>query len=467
MAQPTRQELLSTTPTKKAVMVLALPTIISQLINVIYNLADIFFVGQIGDPNKVAAVSLAMPAFMITTALGNLFGIGGSSAISRAMGKQDMALAKRHTTFCFYGSIAAAACYSLLLLLLIRPFLRLYGASDFTLPYAVEYVFWVLTVGAIPTVANVVMAHMLRADGKPRVASFGLSMGGILNVILDPIFILLLKMEVRGVAVATLISNTVVFCFFLIYWAKNRKELTITLSPKNLSLSKEVTGPVMVSGIPAAVQTFVVSVFFMFINRQARNYSDLHVASIGIVQKLDMIPQNVTLGLAQAIIPLLGYSYASGNYARMRETSRFALTLAISFSMLFVISCELFANTFVTWFIPDSPETIAMGTRFTRIMCVCTPLMAICNVMNSTFQATGKAKQALSICLFRKVYVGLPMLYLLDWLIPEIGILLVMTVVDAMAALYVFYLYRRFLNTLPPVPGAKAPSPAKRALNGT
>lgn len=448
MAQPNRQELLSRTPAKKAALILALPTVISQLINVIYNLADIFFVGQIGDPDKVAAVSLVMPAFMITTALGNLFGIGGSSAISRAMGRGDMELAKKHTTFCFYGCIAAAGLYSLILLAFSEPFFRLYGASSATLPYAVSYAFWVLIIGAIPTVGNVVMAHMLRADGKPRVASFGLSMGGILNVFLDPLFILILKLEVTGVAVATLISNTVVFAFFLLYWAKNRSELTITLNPKNLLLNKEVCQPVLASGIPAAVQTFVVSVFFMFINRQARAYSDLHVASIGIVQKLDMIPQNVTLGLAQGIIPLLGFNYASKNYKRMEEVSRFALMLAIGFSLLYVISCEIFAHTFVTWFIPDSPETIAMGTKFTRIMCVCTPFMAICNVMNSTFQATGKSRQALSVCLFRKVYVGLPMLYLLDWLFPEIGILIVMAVVDAIASVYVFYLYKKFKQGL-------------------
>lgn len=451
MAQPTRQELLASTPPKRAVMILALPTVISQLINVIYNLADIFFVGQIGDPNKVAAVSIVMPAFLITTAIGNLFGIGGSSAISRALGKNDIQLAKKHTTFCFYGSIAAAGLYSVLLAIFAEPFLRLYGASDATLPYAVQYTTWVLMIGAIPTIANVVMAHMLRADGKPRISSLGLSMGGILNVILDPIFILILKLEVVGVAVATLISNTAAFIFFLVYWARHRSELVITLDVKNLSLKKEVYQPVMVSGIPAAVQTFVVSLFFMFLNRQARNYSDLHVASIGIVQKLDMIPQNVTLGLAQGIIPLLGYNYAAGKYERMEEVSRFALTCAIVFSLLYVIICEIFANTFVTWFIPESPETIALATRFTRIMCVCTPLMAICNVMNSTFQACGKAKQALSICLFRKVYVGLPMLYLLDWLLPELGLLLVMTIVDAIAAVYVFYLYGKFKRDLPPV----------------
>ena len=229
---------------------------------------------------------------------------------------------------------------------------------------------------------------------------------------------------------------------------ENRDTLTITLHPKNLSLSKDVSRPVLASGIPAAVQTFVVSLFFMFINRQARAYSDLHVAGIGIVQKLDMIPQNVTLGLAQGTIPLIGYSYAAKNYKRMEDVSRFSLLIAVSFSLLYVLACELFAHTFVTWFIPDSPETIAIGTRFTRIMCVCTPFMAICNVMNAAFQATGKSKQALSVCLFRKVYFGLPMLYLLDWLFPETGLLLVMTVVDAIASVYVFYLSRRFKQGL-------------------
>ncbi len=153
MAKYTRQQLLKDVPVRRAVAAMALPTVISQIISIIYNLADIFFVGQIGDPNEVAAVSLVAPAFMITTALGNLFGIGGSSAISRALGKGDGALAKRTSTFCFYASIGAAALYSVLLVLFARPFLRLYGASDATLPYAVEYTRWVLMVGAVPTLS--------------------------------------------------------------------------------------------------------------------------------------------------------------------------------------------------------------------------------------------------------------------------------------------------------------------------
>lgn len=444
MSRPSRLELLAHTPVKTAVMAFALPTIISQLINVVYNLADIFFVGQIGDPNKVAAVSLSFPAFMIATALGNLFGIGGGAAMSRAIGKGDMELAKKHTTFCFYGSIAAAGLYSLALLFLIRPFLRVYGASSATLPYAAQYVFWVLTIGAIPTVLNVVMAHLIRADGKPRIASIGMSAGGILNTILDPVFVLGLKMEVTGVAVATLISNTLVCLFFLAYWAKHRSELVTVLSPKNLSLKKEVYAPVMASGVPAAVQTFVVGLFFMFINRQARNYSDIHVAAIGIVQKLDLIAQNVTLGLAQGIIPLLGYSYAAGDYDRMNRVAKFSLLLGVSFACLYVAVCEVFAPTLVAWFIPDSPQTIALGTYCARVMCVCTPFMAICNILNATFQATGQTKDALNVALFRKAYFGLPVLYLLDYLFPVLGLLLVLTVVDSIASVYVFYLYRKF-----------------------
>ena len=449
MAKYTRQQLLKEVPVRRAVAAMALPTVISQIISIIYNLADIFFVGQIGDPNKVAAVSLVAPAFMITTALGNLFGIGGSSAISRALGKGDAALAKRTTTFCFWASAGAAALYSVFLAFFARPFLRLYGASDATLSYAVEYARWVLMIGAVPTVANVVLAHMLRADGKPRVASFGLSMGGILNMLLDPLFILVLGLEVTGVALATMLSNTVVLVFFILYRARCADSV-IVLSPDDLrtSFCRDVSGPVMVSGIPAAVQTFVVSLFFMFLNRQARAYSDVHVAAMGIVQKLDNIPQYVSLGFAQGIIPLLGFAYASGDYERMRGVSRFAVRVSVLFALLFVVAVEIFAPTFVRWFIPDSPATISLGTRFARIMCFCTPLMAVCNIKNSTFQATGQAKQALSVCLFRKVYVGLPMLYLLDRLLPELGILIVTTVVDGIACIYVLYLEKRFYRHL-------------------
>ena len=458
MGRYTRDQLLRDVPVRRAVAAMALPTVISQIISIIYNLADIFFVGQIGDPDKVAAVSLVAPAFMITTALGNLFGIGGSSAISRALGRGDGVLAKRTSTFCFYASVGAAGLYSALLVLFARPFLRFYGASDATLPYAVEYARWVLMVGAVPTVANVVLAHMLRADGKPRVASFGLSMGGILNMLLDPLFILVLRLEVTGVALATMLSNGIVLAFFLLYRSRcGDSVLDLSFRDLPASFRREVSRPVMVSGIPAAVQTFVVSLFFMFLNRQARAYSDIHVAAMGIVQKLDNIPQYVSLGFAQGIIPLLGFAYASGNYGRMRDVSRFAVRVSVAFALLYVAFVEFFAPMLVRWFIPDSSATISLGQRFARIICVCTPLMAICNIKNSTFQATGQAKQALSICLFRKVYVGLPMLYLLDWLFPELGILIVTTVVDGIACFYVLYLERKFYRNLD---GAEADEPA-------
>lgn len=448
MKQPDRIELLSKVQVKKAVAIITLPTIISQLVNVVYNLADIFFIGQIGDPDKVAGVALAAPGLLTLTAIGNLFGIGGSSAMSRAMGKGDFELAGKHSAFCFWGSIGAAALLSGLLLAFMEETLGFLGASAYTMAYARTYLLWVLVAGSVPSVVNVTMAHMLRADGKPRIAGWGLSMGSVLNIILDPLLILGLGMDVLGVALATLASNLVVTVFFALYWLRNREELVITLNPRRLSLAREVWKPVMESGVPAAVQTLVVSLYFMFINRQASNYGDLHVASIGIVQKLDMIPSNVTLGLSQGAIPLLGYSYAAGDYRRMEDAAAFALKCALIFSAAFIVICQAFALPIASCFMPESPQTAAMAARFLRIMCLCTPFMAICNIMNSVFQATGQTRQALLVCLFRKVYVGLPALYLLDALLPEIGILIVMTVVDAAASVLVLYLNRRFMTRL-------------------
>ena len=442
MNQQTRAELFRDKPVKTAVLTMILPAVISQVISIVYNLADVFFVGQIGDPNKVAAISLSMPLLIVSTAIGNLFGIGGSSAISRALGEGDEERAGRHAAFCFCGALGVSALYSAGVLLFMEPLLRGIGARDDTIVYAAQYVRLVVAAGSVPASLSVTMSHMLRADGASRQSGFGLSMGGVVNILLDALAVMALGWGVAGAAAATLASNLLSCGYYFLYFYCRRRTSCLRLRPRLRDFSKRVIAPVLSAGVPASVQTFVVSLMYMMINRLASAYGGVSVAALGIVQKLDMIPQYVTLGISQGMIPLLGYNYAAKNSPRMLSALHFGRGIAVGFSLLCLAVFEGFAPALVSGFIRDA-ATVEKGIRFLRIVCVCCPFMAYCNTTNALFQATGDVGKALNTALFRRLYGGIPLLFAMNALFGELGIAWTQPLVDVLATFLVAYLYRR------------------------
>lgn len=221
------KELFEQWPVPKAVFSLVVPTVISQLITVAYNMADTFFIGQIGDPDQVAAASLCMGLFIFLTGMANLFGIGGASLISRSLGLGDTERAKKVSSFSIWTSCAAALVYGLILYFLRGRVLPLIGANEDTYDYCAQYLFWTVTVGAVPTVLSATLAHLVRAEGYSKQASIGMTMGGILNIILDPIFIFIFKLDVAGAAIATMLSNLIATVYFIILILKQRGSTVI------------------------------------------------------------------------------------------------------------------------------------------------------------------------------------------------------------------------------------------------
>jgi Na+-driven multidrug efflux pump len=226
-----RRAIFETMPVPKAVLKLAVPTIISQLITMVYSLADTLFVGMMGDPAQVAAVTLAWPAFMLLTVLAHLFGIGGGSYISRLIGVRKYGEAASVASFCFYSALGLALIYSLAVLFFCETVSGWLGADAENLKFTCDYLKWVVCVGTIPTVGNLLLAHLVRAEGASKAAGFGMSLGGVLNIILDPIFILPwgLNLQVAGAAMATALSNGIACVYFLIYITAAKKTKVITL----------------------------------------------------------------------------------------------------------------------------------------------------------------------------------------------------------------------------------------------
>ncbi|MBO5101586.1 MAG: MATE family efflux transporter, partial [Clostridia bacterium] len=410
------RELFERTPIPKALATLAVPTIVSQLITMIYNLADTFFIGSTDDPNKVAASTVAFVLVFATNCLSNLFGVGGGSLISRLLGEKRDRDAASVASFSFYGSLVISAVYSLLVFIFMEPFLRLLGATDNTLGYASDYAFWVVVVGAVPSTLSMTMSHLLRSEGYAKYAGIGLAAGGILNIILDPIFMFVILepgQEVTGAAIATMISNALVLVYFLVIYFAIRKKTVLSLSPAHMIPKPHYISSVFAVGFPSALSSFLACFASIMINNLTSSYGEVPLAAMGIVKKIDMLPMNVGMGLCQGMMPLVAYNYASGDYKRMKGFTDAARIAGIGFSLVCILAFEIFAGPLVRIFIGHA-ETVEIGTRFLRIACLAVPFMIFNFQLSFTFQAMGMGKQSLFLASLRQGVVNIPLLFLMN-----------------------------------------------------
>ncbi len=437
------KEIFESMPVPRALATLAVPTIISQLITMIYNLADTFFIGRTNDPYKVAAASLAYVLFFVLTALSNLFGIGGGSLISRLLGAGDHQSAKKVCAFSFYGAIVISATYSLCCFLFMEPLLTLMGASEYTMPYAIQYALWVVVVGGIPATLSMTMAHLLRREGYAKYASLGLGMGGVLNIILDPLFMFVLMpqgMEVTGAAVATMISNICALIYFLLTFFLLRKRTVLSFSFREALPQRHHIVSIFAVGFPSALNSFLACVSNTLINKLTSAYGDIPLAAMGIVKKIDMLPLNVGMGLCQGMMPLVAYNYSTGNYKRMRETAHCARMAGICFAGLCIVAFQFFSPQIIRLFIQEE-ATVAYGIDFLRIACTAVPMMIINAQMTYTFQAIGKGKQSLLLSCCRQGIIKIPLLFLINSIFHLYGIIWTQTVADAITLAISFTLY--------------------------
>ena len=316
----------------KAVMSMAVPTIISSLVMVIYNLADTYFVGMLNNPVENAAVTLAAPVLLAFNAVNNLFGVGSSSMMSRALGSKDYEMVRRVSAFGFYCTVFCSLVFSLLCTVGKNPLLALLGTDAVTFAATGEYLKWTVCFGAVPAILNVVMAYMVRSEGCTLHASIGTMSGCFLNMLLDPFFILPwgLDMGAAGAGLATFLSNCVACVYFFILLYVKRKSTYVCINPKMFRLRKEVVTGVCGVGIPAAIQNLLNVTGMTVLNNFTSSFGADAVAAMGIAQKINMVPMNVAFGFSQGIMPLISYNYASGNRKRMRQAIFFSARNTVS-----------------------------------------------------------------------------------------------------------------------------------------
>lgn len=415
------EELFRSMPVVQAILTLAVPTVMSQIITIIYNMADTFFIGQLGDPKQVAAATLAMPLFMFMTALSNLFGVGGASLISRFLGADEREKASRCSAFCVWTAAAAAVFYGTLVLICRPVLMPVLGANEETFAMASSYLFWTIGIGALPTVMNPALAHLIRSEGYSRQASFGVAFGGILNMILDPLFIYGLHLQITGAAVATLISNTTAMLYFLTFIWKIRNVSVLTLSPKKYTLGEHIPAEVISVGLPSFLISMMGTVSNTVLNHIIAGYSTVAIAGMGIAKKLNMLAFAVGQGITQGTLPLIGYNYTSGNKKRMLDVIR---TLCVfSFGIALFIAFMLYTQAAsVSRLFIDNSETVAYGVRFLRIICSASPMTTMTFFALTVFQATGKKRQPIILSMLRKGVVDVPFMILFNHLFGIRGV---------------------------------------------
>ena len=436
-----KQELFEL-PIKKAIMKFVGPCIMSQIVAMIHSLADTFFVGQTGDPNQVAGLSLCFPIYMIMTAVANLFGIGANSSISRFLGAKEPKKAKKVSAFALWVSIIAIAVISAVLLIFMRPILTTVGASRATYEYAAGYILWVVVIGGIPTVAEMVLANMMRAEGMAKAASTGLMLGGIVNIILDPIFISVFDMGAVGAGVATFIANTAALIYLLLCLWKTRETTVLSLNPRNMRVGGAIAKNILLVGLPAFLVVILGCTANMVLNHFMTSYGDVNMAAFGIVQKIGNLTVQIAVGIATGIMPLLGYHYAAGNHGKVREICKLSFVIVAVFTAVCVLIYEVFAKYLITAFIDDA-ETIKIGADFLRRWILCAPGMCFCQVFNSIFQGLGFWKQSTALSFIRQGVVLIPMLIILEKVIGMYGLVFAAPVADTAALALGFILYGR------------------------
>lgn len=402
----------------KLMIKMCLPAVITILIMVIYNMADIYFIGQLKDPYKVTGLSLCMPITTLLSALGSMIGTGASSCISVAMGRGDDSKVAHYSSFSFYFSIFSGAVFTAIVLIFQTPILDLIGTSANTRGYAASYLSLIM-LGAPLTMLNTATGQIIRCEGASVSAMVGNLLGTILNIILDPIFILVLGMGVPGAAIATLIGTASSSIYYIVFIIRKCKHVTIHLH--DFTLGQGVATGVLAIGLPSGVSTLLNSISGIFENNLLVAHGDHYVAALSVAGRATMIIGMLQIGVAMGVQPIIAYSYGARNWKRMRETILKTSLVTVILGLALTLLCRGFSTTLVKAFLDDT-TIIPLGVYVISIGTLSGPFIGLYQLCTTFLQSTEKPSYALFVSLLRQGVIFIPALYLLDSLYGFHGI---------------------------------------------
>ncbi len=449
-----REYLFSDAPVFEAILQLALPTIIGQIILVIYNMADTFFVGLTGSDAMLTAVTVCMPAFMFLSAISNLFGIGGGAVISRALGKNNRNRAGNASAYALYGCILAAVLYEAGVLLLKDGYVNILGGSQpLVHMYAAEYLTVTVIIGGVFTAVSTLLSHLIRSEGRSMKASFGIAMGGILNIILDPLFMFLILpkgREALGAAIATALSNVISCIYFILVIYRLQKEKSTVLSFRfaHDALIDGSAKEILLNGLPACLMTLFENVSYAVLDHLMAFGGMEAQAGLGVAKKVNMLAHCMVRGMSQGVLPLIAFNYSAGNYRRMKDTIRVSAGMSVLLSLVTFVLCFTFSRQLIGIFIRSESMSLAYGTRFLRILCLGCPFSAFAYAIISFFQAVGKSGRSFVLAVCRKGALDIPMMFVLFRSLSVRGVVWATPITDIICCTAAFMLYRNALKNM-------------------
>lgn len=437
-------------PVYKAILNLALPSVMGQIILVIYNMADTFFVSLTKSDAKITAVTVCMPAFMFLSAISNLFGVGGASVISRMLGAKKKDGAKHAAQFAIWGCIGVTVIYSLGVFLFMDGFVNLLGGGNPEVhSNSCEYMLVAVVIGGVVTSLNTLLSHLIRAEGRSMQASIGIMLGGVLNIGLDPLFMFVLLnpgQETLGAALATMLSNCGALIYFIIFIFIHRHDMILSIKPERKMFANKVPEDIISIGIPACLMTLCENISYAILDNLMFAYGTAAQAGVGVAKKVNMLAHCIVRGMAQGVLPLIGYNFASGNRKRMRHTIYLSATMSIIMSSLCMIVSLVFTGGLIGLFTEVGSESYNYGIKFLRIMCIGAPFSAWAYTIISFFQATGHMMKSLILALLRKGIVDIPLMFILNLMLPMYGIVCATPSADIICCITAAILFAVFMK---------------------
>lgn len=444
-------ELMGKMKISKAVAKMAIPSVISSLVTVVYNMADTFFVGQTGDSLQVAAVSLTNPIFILMMAFANMLGMGGSAVLSVALGEKNELRAKKTSSFVTYASLIIGIVFAAVLIIFMNPILTLFGANEQTCEFARGYTFHI-SYGAPFIIWSAAASFIVRAEGASREAMIGSMIGTIANIVLDPIFISVLDQGTAGAAIATTIGNVLASGYYLWYFLKKSRVLSIHW--KHFTVKEGILKRTCSSGLPTAIFSALMSVSTIVLNQLLVVYGNDPVAAIGIVFKANMFITFLQMGLANGVQPLLGYNYGSGDMARFQGVERYTKKCCLVAGVIATVLYFVLREPIIRLFISDE-GVVSYGVEMLVAYMLSGPVIGILFVNMNCMQSVGHAFPATVLSVLRQGILLIPLLYLLRALFGLNGVILGQSVTDYIAVVLSIFLWRKIRRSLPSGAGAE------------
>ncbi|MCR5576864.1 MAG: hypothetical protein K6F56_07640 [Oscillospiraceae bacterium] len=435
-----------------AILRMAIPTVIGQIILVIYNMADTFYIGQTGNDAMITAVTICMPAFMFLSAISNLFGVGGASVIARALGLRAGHKVSLASAFAFWGCLLTTLVYSLLAWLGRDVFIDLLGGTNPEAHRAAaDYLFYTVILGGAVTSSGVLLSHLIRAESRALHASIGIALGGILNILLDPLFIFVLLppgKEAMGAAVATSLSNLVSLLYFIGILLYNKKKSSLSFRPAKECLDYNIPASIFTAGIPACVMTLFENISYACLDK-LMSFNGIEMqAGIGVAKKVNMLAHCTVRGIAQGSLPMIGYNFAAGKFKRMRSAVKVSHNLAVSTAAACMVVCLIWARPLIGIFIRNGSASLDFGACFLRVLCIGGPFSASAYTYISFFQATGEGRKSFLLAILRKGVVDIPLMFALRLLLPVVGIVMATPLADAVCCVTANLMFAAYIRHL-------------------